>query len=174
VSNRPLPNQNPFELVFDGLWKLARSNKNLVKWLPQENQIDFQSWIGPKEEHAPADYPQLTLLPESTFSNLKSSSTSTSVDRVYTWNLVTGSFEIDEVYNQIQWELFVAMADVCNCLGKLKWEDENFVKNANFGTSTEGTFSADGADKIRGFSLTWPIEVAMQFTTSKLSTGDCS
>jgi hypothetical protein len=171
---KPLSEKNPFEMVYSGIWDLARQNPALMEWIPEGNQIDFESWIGPKDDLADADLPQLTLLPSSTFSNLRSTSTSTRVQRVYTWALLTGSFEINCVYNKIQWELFRAMVDVCNCLLTLEWNEEKFVKSANFQTSTEGTFFGDDNKLIRGWSLGWPIEVGMEFTRSKIQLKDCT
>jgi hypothetical protein len=164
----PIQDSNPFTIVYDALWALARSNPELRKWVPEKNQIDYQKWIGPKKNITDSDYPELSLTSESTFSNIRNTSTSTMVIKEYSWMVITGDYRIDDIFNQISWELFRSMIDWCNVLGSLTWKDKVFVVRANFLTSSEGTLFQDLNKHINGWVITWPFEVEMHFQTSDL------
>lgn len=165
----PKPAANPFTLVYDELWSMVTRNKNLDKWLKPNNKIDFQKWLGGKDEISAADLPELTLLVDSTFGNLQSSSNTTSVTKIYSWILVTGDYRIDDIYNQITWELFRSMVDWDKQLCALSWENSTgFVVNTQFLTSAEGTAFADLNRQIQGWACSWPIQVEMRLLTADL------
>lgn len=170
----PLREDNPLTLVYNKLWELARANPDLMEWINANNQIDFSQWIGGKTSVSTADFPELALTSQSSFSNIRSTSTSTILVKEYSWMLITGDQRMDAVYNQVQWELFRAMIPSCEELVKLTWgnaADKNFVKRANWLTSSEGSLFLDENRNIRGWSFSWPLEVEMHFTTSKLTEG---
>lgn len=167
----PIQEDNPLTLVYSKLWDLISANPKLTEWVNEKNQIDFSKWIGGKTEVSDADFPELALTSQSTFSNVHNTSSSTQLVQEYSWMLITGDHRMDAVYNQVKWELFRAMIPACEELAKLIWENENFVKRTNWLTSSEGSLFVDENRGIRGWSLNWPLEVEMHFTTSKLTQG---
>lgn len=148
---------------------MARGNTGLTAFISDKNQIDFQKWIGPKDNKSSADTPELSLLPEAIDANLKSTSSGTTVTKTYNWIVRTGDFRVNDVLDQITWQLFLMMIGWDVHLCKIPWQTQDrFVTETRMLTAIEG-FDLETAEiKIRGFSMIWPFEVDMYFLTENL------
>ena len=159
---------NPFTMLYDKIWEMIEVNPNIDKLVSSKNKIKYDDWTGVKDNIADADFPELALLSESAITNLMQTSNTTNMIKQYSWVITTGDFRINEVYNQLTWELFRAMMGWDHYLTALVWEDQHFVKRVNMVALNEGTFRMAQNRGIRGWSSIWSFEIECHFVTRTL------
>lgn len=162
---------NPFQLVWNALWDLAETNTSLTALVRAGNRIKYQDSRGPKYAISDGDLPELLLLSNGGDINVKNSSSTTKVTRNYTWAIATGEFDINDVYNDVSWELFRAMIDWDISICALEWPAASgwyFAVKCDMSTIEEGTFMADENRGIQGWAGMWQMSVEMHLRTADL------
>lgn len=161
---------NPFQMVWDALWRMAEANETLAEIVKLRNRIRYDEVLGPKREAVDSDFPELVLLSSGGGANIMNSSGTTKVERKYTWAISTAEYEIN-YYNLIAWELFRAMISWNTELCALEWPESSgwhFVVRTNVLDIDEGTIALDEHRNIAGWAGMWQIDVEMHFSTSTL------
>lgn len=147
---------------------MFNGNSALRAWVPEGNRIKFDSSLDPKSMISSADTPEVSLITESTVATIKSTSTSSMIQKNYSWIIATGDYDVDLIFNQVSWELLRVMASWDTDLCDLKWLGKHFVTETRLLSSVEGTGLTDENKSIRGWALTWPFQVDMHFVTETL------
>ena len=164
---------NPFTLVWDGLWTMVERNSILMSNVRKGNRIKFEEQDELKRMISDGDLPELSLLSSGAEINIMNSSNTSSCNRKYTWGIATGELQINPFYNTLSWELFRSMIDWDCILCPLIWpEDSNpewhFVEVVNIMSVEEGNLLISENRGIRGWAGLWTIEVRMCFRTEDL------
>lgn len=154
---------NPFGLAYEGLWKVVESNSYLVELINPGNRIKFDERRGMKDGISDADLPELALLPDGGAFNLRRSTCEIRLTRAYNWVVVTGDFRVNQSYNTITWELFVAMHNWEEILRSLLWRGCPFIQDCILTSCDEGISMSDLERGIRGWTGLWKVELHMQF-----------
>lgn len=168
---------NPFKLVYDGIWLLAERNTALMDLVKLGNRIKFDDEVGNKRNVSDADLPELVLLTEGATSNLQASSSHSEIVRRYSWMLSTGSLNVDD-YNNIAWEFWRSMIDWDRFICGIQWEYEpgesvDVVQRADFLDAEEGMYMSNEQNrKIRGWAQMWSAEVLMMIPTATVRIPD--
>lgn len=163
--------ENPFTLTYTGIAKLLLSNQHLVRLVETGSLIRFDKGKvnDPlKPLIGAADLPELILISDGMSMNLHATSSSSKVMKTYSLLVATGSKRINELLNQIQWEVLVALANWKNVLSPLQWRGVAFIKLMNVLSVTEGLSDPERNRGIEGWSSIWSCEVEMHFKTSDL------
>lgn len=163
--------ENPFTLTYTGIAKLLLSNQHLTRLVETGNLIRFDKGrvndpLKPLVDAA--DLPELILISDGMEMNLHSTSSTSEVVKMYSLLVATGSKRINELLNQVQWEVTVALSNWKNVLSPLQWRDKAFIKLVNVRSVTEGLSDPERNRGIEGWSSIWRVEVKMIFTTSDL------
>lgn len=162
---------NPFTAIYDALWTMAERNTTLMGLIRKGNRIQYDTAIGPKKAISDGDLPELQLLSSGGESNIMNSSSTSKVNRRYTWGIATGEYEINPFYNTVSWELYRAMIDWDVVLCALVWpltSDWHYIVRTNLLSFDEGTMMADENKGILGWAGMWVIDIDMHFRTEDL------
>jgi hypothetical protein len=162
---------DPFTKVYDALWDLAVRNKALTDLIKVNNRIQYDKWIGAKDDISTADLPELALIVDGGLWNFQATSSHSSFERQYDWAITTGDFTIRD-YNRIVWELCRAMTDWDRFICPVSWNGAQVVKNANQGELTEGTLRVEQNRNIRGWASIWTLNVEFMIPTTLMRIPD--
>jgi hypothetical protein len=166
------PTPNPFTMVYDALWTLLLRHEGFASLVKPGNRITFgdDATGNPiKRNISSADLPEVVLAVSGlTEGNLHASSSTSKIKRRYGFLISTGSFKINQVLQQAQWQIFCAMAGWKQTLGELQWEGKPFVKNMNLSDGSEGLSDNLRNRGITGYSCAWGCDIEMHFATADL------
>lgn len=163
--------QNPFVIVYDALWALALSNKNLEKLVKPGNRISFGSAKNDspiKDVAGHADLPELLLTQSTATANIHNSSCGIKVVRAYTFILNTGDYRLSANLSQVEWALLCGLCNYKAELLELKWNDKNFVIRPDVVSIATGESDQQRNRGIRGWSAAWSVEVEMHFAKTDI------
>lgn len=163
---------DPFTQVYRALWALAETSKPLDSLVKRGNRVryDTKDQSPMKSAVQDADMPELRLVTSgSPRTNLHSSSSSSDITRIYTWQIATGNVMLAERLYPVEFAVLCAMTNWKSVLGALTWRGQHFVKAANAISAQEMlTQSSDVSRKMYGWVAVWSIEVRMVFSTNSL------
>lgn len=165
---------DPFSMVYSALWQMADETPELTSLVKMRNRIRYDTLDRNPEKRAysDADCPELALHTAGLTGNLWASSTSSIIQRQYSWILITGDLRITERLMPVEWALFVAMHRWKEVLGALRWENKPFVHRMNMINIQEGVLRpVENMDAPRGWSAVWNIVVDFNFDTKDLYPG---
>ena len=161
---------NPFTLVYTELWTILEQRSEIDLLVKEGNRIRYDKTRDPhKRTISTADVPELLLAAESTISNLKSSSSSTSIDVSYGIVAATGDYRYTIFLAQVQWMLFGVLLDWRNTLGQLTWQGKSFVIGVQMISETLGFTDLDAIqedERHQGWPRLLQFTVNMTFKTS--------
>ena len=161
---------NPFTMVYTELWTILEQRSELSQLVAVGNRIRYDQTRDPhKRTISTADVPEILIAPESLVSNLKSSSSSTSIDVTYGVVTATGDYRYTDFLAQVQWMLFGTLIDWRNTLGQLTWQGKSFVIGVRIDTETLGFTDLDAIQEVerkQGWTSLLQFTVNMMFKTS--------
>lgn len=158
---------NPFQLVYDGLWTMVERNPRLSAKIPLGNRIKFEENADKLQNPVDADVPELALISAGFTKNNQSTDCTSMFTKKYMWALTTGTLIISE-YNEISWELLRSMEHWKDILCTLTWCDCPFVNYFRILEVQEGNEMLTKESGIDGWSAFCTVEVDLQFSVSKL------
>jgi hypothetical protein len=162
---------DPFSMVYTALWKMAEETPDLIELVKLRNRIRYDTFDRDPEKrnYLDADCPELALHSAGVTGNLWNSSTTSLVQRRYSWVIISGDMRITERLMPVEWALFIAMHGWKEVLGALTWNDKNFVHRASMLDIQEGILRPmEGVEGPRGWSAVWAIQVDLSFDTKDL------
>lgn len=166
---------DPFTQVFNELWRMAEISTPLQSLIKAGNKIKFSNPNNPtvrgpvKDQVNVSDLPELVLSTiGSTTANIHASSSTTQIQREYSWILSTGDFRTNYLLFPVQFAIYSAMTNWMGNLTALMWRENQFVKRCNYITLQEGLSNPQLNRGIKGWSSLWACSVDMHFRTSDL------
>ena len=160
---------NPFDLVYDALWRLALAG-GVDQLVSPGNRVRYdQADADPlKREVSSVDLPELILVPETLNANIHSTSHTSMLRRNYSFLLSTGDMRLAKPggLHAVEWALFRGMHGWRTELTRLVWpagSDWHFVKNANVPDARSGLSDRERNRNILGWSAAWTCQVEMHF-----------
>ena len=159
---------NPFTLTYDALYQTAVDNKVLQEYIRPKNFVKLDKDMIKKTGVNTADLPELLLTQTSVSGQIIASSSTTLVEVNYVFAAAMGSWDLSGLASDIQWGLLTTSCSWCANLGKLEWNENNFIKSVELGDVTVTLADFEANRGISGWSLTWPLQVSMRLRTSEL------
>lgn len=159
---------DPFSLVYSGLWALIDRNNDIDKLVPKGNRIRFDDVSYKKKSISNADLPELSLFRSTTVYSQKTTKDSTNIIAGYQWSVATGNYSIQPVFNPLTFEIFRSLMDWECTLCPLMWCGCNFVENCIILDSDEGTSLDEQNQQIPGWASILRLNVEMVFSRSSL------
>lgn len=123
---------NPFTLLYRGLWDALETNTNFTSIVQVGNRIQYDITAKEKPEKRnvkTADLPEVALFSEGFEGNLTATTNTTILMHRLIWGVTTGSFNYTLGLAQVQWAILESMNAFCTNLTTLTWEGTNFVKH---------------------------------------------
>jgi hypothetical protein len=159
--------QDPFSMVYNGLWTLVERNQMLKEHIPPMNRIKYGNETLPKEENTESDTPELTLLLTGGAHDLMSTCSTASFKKSYAWALATGDLE-NERFHWMEFELIRCLADWETTLCPLMWKNCPFVQNLIFTGAEIGTMMREFNKNVEGWACLLSLDVQMSFSLVNL------
>ena len=163
---------NPFTMVYTELWNILEQRAEIDGLVSVGNRIRYDGTRDPhKRTISTADVPEILIAPELLVSNLKSSSSGTSIDVTYSVVTATGDFRYTIFLAQVQWMLFATLVDWRTTLGSLQWQGKSFISGLTIDTETLGFTDLDAVQEVerkQGWTSLLQFTVNMMFTTSDI------
>jgi len=164
---------NPFTMVYTELWTIIEARAEIDELVLVSNRIRYDETRDPhKENISTRDVPEILLAPEGIVSNLKASTNSTTVTKVYGIRISTGDYRYTSYLAQVEWMLFGALVDIRNTLGALQWQGKSFIQSVRIDSNVLGFSDVDDVqrqERKRGWADLMRISVDMRFSQSQLT-----
>jgi hypothetical protein len=161
--------ENPFSLVYDKLWSMLERIPELDLLVPVENRVrlDGRNPSPRKHEAAAADYPEVSLVPQTVEANVRATNQSTEVLVVYAWIHAVSDLAMMQNLMSIQWALLLGLHSWSPELKTLRYRNEQFVYEANVisGSDFDDMLERRG---LAGWTASWAVGVRMNFTLDKI------
>ncbi len=158
---------NPFSLVYDAFWTMIERNDVLMEYFPEANRIKWSEYDSKKENISHGDLPEISLLAAGIQPGERDNNTARSCIREYTLAITTGDSHIAQ-FDRIEFELYRSLIDYHCVLCSLTWCNCNFVTDAKFINTEEGTMMRDQSRGIVGWSAIWTYHVHFVFPYASL------
>jgi len=168
------PANNPFSMVYTTLADLVWSYPDVQEHIRPGNYVryDLPQQRDPlKDNITPGDMPEVVLMDQASTANIHSSSSTSMTRRVYSWMISTGDYRVTYSLCDIEWIIWVAMADWQSVLGQLKWPIGSycsFCKKLDVIETTSGLLVSEQNRNLKGWSSIWQVAVEMHFRTADL------
>lgn len=156
---------DPFSVVYEGLWKLVDDFKPFASTVRRGNRIklDGASRNPTKQNVNTADLPEVTLQPTGGETNIHSNSSQTTITQRYMFMISTGDLRVDSLHFPLRWHVTRAVVLWKKKIGGITWRKQPFLEELNIPDTTEGESDPDRNRGIKGWSSLITIEVRMRF-----------
>jgi hypothetical protein len=162
---------NPFDLVFNALWKMVDDSLPLQSLVLAGNKIRYNKAEDRnplKPNVAASDLPEILLLTEGiTAPNIHATSCSTRLTKEYAFVISTGDIRVT-LLHPVEWAFLCALQDWSKNLAVLKWNNESFVLKCDLLSTAEGLSNKDANRGIHGWASIWRCAVQMNFSQAML------
>lgn len=164
---------NPLTAVYDKLWAMVEARSEFTTLVAAGKRIKFTGFA---DKHNPvkdvlssADCPELTLVTGGMDTVIFATSSTSYIERTYTWLLSTGKFNVTTLLD-VTWAVFLAMNDWVTELNAddMTFAGKKFVTRLTMLASTEGKSDPLANRGLDGWSSIWGCRVRMDFSTADL------
>jgi len=167
---------NPLREIDTALWNLLIADPDFAALVPKGNRIKYEDERDrnkpqpEKENIAPADTPEVRIIPLGYRANLFADSAQSQITAKWAIQIATGRQKTKHLYDVI-WSIIRAMSRWDETMANLEWMGTTYVKSCR-ALESQSTLDDRRANRgLRGWSTVWMGETDCWFTRSSLSEG---
>ncbi len=170
LAPTPITGDEPFTLIYNGLWSLVESRAEFAVNIRAGNRIKYavlNNRNPAKDQHSSTDLPEIILQTTGGNANLHADSNGSRFTVNYSWVLNTGEISLIPIHAYNFW-LMRAMAGWQTVLAGLVWNGQTFVKKCGDWNFSMGLSNPEANSNIRGQTAVWTCSVELWISTALL------